>query len=47
MTSTTIEKNYTTNSIIKNWLTLRVKLNNEESNNSEKLDIKKYNIVIE
>lgn len=46
MTSTTIEKNYTTNSIIKDWLTLRAKLNQNPETN-EKIDFDKFNITIE
>lgn len=46
MTSTTIEKNYTTNSIIKDWLTLRAKLN-KDNQPTEKLDFDKYNVTIE
>ena len=46
MTSTTIEKNYTTNSIIKDWLTLRAKLNKNPETN-EKIDVDKFNITIE
>ncbi len=47
MTSTTIEKNYTTNSIINSWLTLRVKLNEQNKENKENIDFEKYNITIE
>ncbi len=47
MTSTTIEKKYTTNSIINNWLTLRTKLNQQNKEIKENIDIEKYNIVIE
>ena len=47
MTSTTIEKKYTTNSIINNWLTLRTKLNQENKEIKEKIDFEKFNITIE
>lgn len=46
MTSTTIEKNYTTNSIIKDWLTLRSKLSNKNEETVE-IDFEKYNITVE
>lgn len=46
MTSTTIEKNYTTNSIIKDWLTLRAKLN-KDADTIKKIDFDKYNVNIE
>ena len=45
MTSTTIEKKYTTNTIIKDWLTLKCKLNKDKS--SVKIDFDKFNIVAE
>ncbi len=47
MTSTTIEKKYTTNSIINNWLTLRTKLNQQNSKPKENIDFDKFNITIE
>ena len=46
MTSTTIEKNYTTNSIIKDWLTLKAKLNKDKLS-SVKIDYDKFNVTIE
>lgn len=45
--STTIENNYTTNTIINNWLTLRVKLNLPEQEQIKEKDFDKFNIVIE
>lgn len=47
MTSTTIEKKYTTNSIINKWLTLRTKLNQQNKEVKENIDFEKYNITIE
>ena len=47
MISTTIEKNYTTNTIIKDWLTLKTKFNQNVSNEAIETLIKKLNITIE
>lgn len=46
MTSTTINNNYTTNSIIKDWLTLKGKLSIDKEF-SEKIDFEKYDITVE
>ena len=45
--STTLENNYTTNSIINSWLTLRTKLFIPESEQIKEKDLDKFQIVIE
>ena len=47
MISTTIEKNYTTNTIIKDWLTLKTKFNQNVSNESIEKLIDKLGITVE
>ena len=47
MTSTTIEKNYTTNPIIKDWLTLKVKFNEKINDESIEKLIDKLGITVE
>lgn len=45
--STTIENNYTTNTIINSWLTLRAKLFIPETEQIPEKELDKFNIVIE
>ena len=47
MTSTTVEKKYTTNTIIKDWLTLKIKLNSTISDESIEKLADKLNITVE
>jgi len=46
-TATTIEKKYVTNAILKNWLTISIKLNMNNKPIQSKFDLKKLGIVIE